>query len=226
MLGSCKAMLKPICQRGVRNFFTRSLFWQKGTFCHCIHSKEHRGFLVWCNVTGSIGGCETLRRLTTATKNYDELEIKLGRSFKNRELLAEALRHASRKTKKKGPEQCRTQGRLEYLGDSVLSLIVARHLFDNFPDMKEGQMTMIRQAAVNERNLAKISRELDLGSWIELHPYTDFSGARDLDSVLADTFEAILAAIFIEHGLDAASEFVLKVRCSCCKNSRLFNFIE
>jgi ribonuclease-3 len=125
----------------------------------------------------------------------------------NHNLLGEALTHPS--VKGSTASESTDQARLEYLGDSVLGLIIAKHLYENHKSMSEGRMTLIRQNLVNEKSLAEAARSVSLGKWLTLQENSE--SLRDKDSVLADTFEAILGAIFLDQGLPAATRFVMKV---------------
>ena len=101
-----------------------------------------------------------------------------------------------------------TNERLEFLGDSVLGLVVTEHLFSSFPQHSEGQLAKLRAAVVNSRALADVARTLDLGSLIRLGRGEESTGGRDKSSILADTMEAVIGAVFLQHGIDAARVFV------------------
>jgi len=101
-----------------------------------------------------------------------------------------------------------TNERLEFLGDSVLGLVVTEHLFTSFPDLSEGQLAKLRAAVVNSRALADVARGLDLGAMIRLGRGEETTGGRDKSSILADTMEAVIGAVFTEHGIDSARVFV------------------
>jgi ribonuclease-3 len=101
-----------------------------------------------------------------------------------------------------------TNERLEFLGDSVLGLVVTDTLFRTYPDLPEGQLAKLRAAVVNSRALADIGRSLDLGSFVRLGRGEDTTGGRDKSSILADTLEALIGAVYIDHGLPAASVLV------------------
>lgn len=98
-----------------------------------------------------------------------------------------------------------TNERLEFLGDSVLGLVVSESLYRQFPGLPEGQLARLRAAVVNSRALAGIGRTLGLGSHLRLGRGEEATGGRDRSSILADTVEALFGAIFIEHGLDTAA---------------------
>ena len=101
-----------------------------------------------------------------------------------------------------------TNERLEFLGDSVLGLVVTEHLFTSYPDLSEGQLAKLRAAVVNSRALADVARGLDLGSMVRLGRGEETTGGRDKSSILADTMEAVIGALFTEHGIDAGRTFV------------------
>jgi ribonuclease III len=101
-----------------------------------------------------------------------------------------------------------TNERLEFLGDSVLGLIVTDTLFRGHPELPEGQLAKLRAAVVNMRALAGVARELDLGAYIRLGRGEEGTGGRDKASILADTLEAVIGAVYLDQGLDAADTLV------------------
>ncbi|HET9873073.1 MAG TPA: ribonuclease III [Propionibacteriaceae bacterium] len=101
-----------------------------------------------------------------------------------------------------------TNERLEFLGDSVLGVVVTEHLFLSFPDLSEGQLAKLRAAVVNSRALAEVARSLNLGADVRLGRGEEATGGRDKSSILADTMEALIGAVFLEHGIDSARVFV------------------
>jgi ribonuclease-3 len=121
------------------------------------------------------------------------------------ELLDRALTHRSYAYEQGGLP---TNERLEFLGDSVLGVVVTEHLFVSYPDLSEGQLAKLRAAVVNSRALADVARELDLGSVVHLGRGEEATGGRDKSSILADTMEAVIGAVFLQHGIDAARVFV------------------
>jgi len=98
-----------------------------------------------------------------------------------------------------------TNERLEFLGDSVLGLVVTDTLFRNHPELPEGQLAKLRAAVVNMRALAEVGRELRLGSFVRLGRGEETTGGRDKSSILADTLEALLGAVYLDLGLDQAA---------------------
>ena len=121
------------------------------------------------------------------------------------ELFDRALTHRSFAYERGGLP---TNERLEFLGDSILGLVVTEHLFVTYPDLSEGQLAKLRAAVVNSRALADVARGLDLGSLIHLGRGEESTGGRDKSSILADTMEAVIGAVFLEHGVEGARVFV------------------
>lgn len=122
-----------------------------------------------------------------------------------RELLERALTHRSFAYENGGLP---TNERLEFLGDSVLGLVVTDTLFREYPDLPEGQLAKLRAAVVNMRALAGVSRGLRLGSYVRLGKGEEGTGGRDKSSILADTLEAVIGAVYLDCGLAAADELV------------------
>ena len=121
------------------------------------------------------------------------------------ELLDHALTHRSFAYEQGGLP---TNERLEFLGDSVLGLVVTEHLFVSYPDLSEGQLAKLRAAVVNSRALADVARGLDLGALLRLGRGEEATGGRDKSSILADTMEAVIGAVFTAHGIEVARVFV------------------
>jgi len=120
-------------------------------------------------------------------------------------LLERALTHRSYAYENGGLP---TNERLEFLGDSVLGLVVTDALYRNHPELPEGQLAKLRAAVVNMRALAEVGRELDLGRYVRLGRGEESTGGRDKASILADTLEALLGAVYIDAGLERAAELV------------------
>ncbi|MGP3926217.1 ribonuclease III [Streptomyces sp. 8N616] len=132
------------------------------------------------------------------------LEGRLGYQLESA-LLVRALTHRSYAYENGGLP---TNERLEFLGDSVLGLVVTDTLYRVHPDLPEGQLAKLRAAVVNSRALADVGRGLDLGSFIRLGRGEEGTGGRDKASILADTLEAVIGAVYLDKGLDAAAELV------------------
>ena len=121
------------------------------------------------------------------------------------ELLERALTHRSYAYENGGLP---TNERLEFLGDSVLGLVVTDTLYREHPDLPEGQLAKLRAAVVQMRALAGVARGLHLGGYVRLGRGEEGTGGRDKPSILADTLEAVIGAVYTEHGLDVASKLV------------------
>jgi ribonuclease-3 len=132
----------------------------------------------------------------------------LGYTFRDESLLRLALTHPSVAHEANTPTQ--HNQRLEFLGDSVLSLVLARALFEKFPDADEGALTKSRAKLVNASSLAEHARKLDLGAHLVLSRGEENSGGRNRASALTDVFEALLGAILLDGGFEAAREFILR----------------
>lgn len=135
------------------------------------------------------------------------LENKLNYKFKNIELLKNALVHSSYANEVRG--NIHSNERLEFLGDSVLSVIVANHIYHKYPNMPEGELTRLRASLVCEKTLCALSRELEIGKYLLLGHGEDKNGGRERDSILADAFEAVLAAIYLDGGMIAAENHIM-----------------
>lgn len=135
-------------------------------------------------------------------------ESKIGYIFKNKSLLSLALTHTSYANEAKRNKN--HNERLEFLGDSVLSIIVSEYLYTNFADMPEGELSKTRAALVCEKSLAGFARELNLGDYILLGRGEAANGGGDRDSILSDAFEAIIAAMYLDGGIEPAKKFVLE----------------
>lgn len=132
--------------------------------------------------------------------------MKLKYQFQNPGLLKIALTHISL-ANEKGVE---SNQRLEFLGDSVLSLVVSDYIYRNFSDMDEGRLTEIRAAAVCEKSLAEAARKLEIGDSICFAKSEEVCGGKNKDSILCDTFEAILGAMYLDGGFEVCRNWVLE----------------
>ena len=139
--------------------------------------------------------------------NSDHLEEKIGYKFNNISILEQALTHSSysNELSQKGVE-CSCNERLEFLGDSVLSIIVSEYLFEQYTGEAEGKLTNRRRELVCEKALAHYAKKLSLGDYLRLGRGEDKNGGRDNKSILADAFEALLAAIYLDAGADGKKE--------------------
>lgn len=136
------------------------------------------------------------------------LEENLGYKFNNIELLDNALAHSSYANE----THCRngSNERLEFLGDAVLSVIVADYLYKNFGNLPEGELTKLRASLVCEKTLCKFSKELKIGDFLKLGKGEIINGGNTRPSILADAFEAVLAAIYLDGGMENARKHVMR----------------
>lgn len=137
----------------------------------------------------------------------NELQEKIGYKYNDINLLKNALAHSSYANETKGAVKCNE--RLEFLGDSVLSIVVSEYLFERFKNQPEGDLTRLRAALVCEKTLHKFALSIDLGKYILLGKGEEHTGGRQRPSILADAFEALIASIYLDGGFAPAKEFVL-----------------
>ena len=138
-----------------------------------------------------------------------DLEAAIGYRFKNIMLLQNALTHSSY-ANEQWHDGLKSNERLEFLGDSILGMVVAQHLFRTFPNRLEGDLTRMRADMVCEKALAKIAVQLDLGKHLLLGNGEEQNGGRNRSSILADAVESILAACYLDGGMAAAEAFIEK----------------
>jgi len=136
-----------------------------------------------------------------------ELQDKSGLRWRDPQLLREALTHSSYSYEHPGE---RHNQRLEFLGDAVLEIVVSEYLYRRLPDATEGELTKIRAAVVCEPALAQVARAMGLGVCLRLGCGEELSGGRERASVLADAFEALLGAVYLDQGLETARWFALR----------------
>ncbi len=134
-----------------------------------------------------------------------ELEEKLGYKFKKIDYLKRALTHSSYS----GGKNNGSNERLEFLGDSVLQITVSLYLFTNMTSVPEGGLTKLRASIVCENSLYGFAKRIDLGKYILLGKGEEMTGGRDRRSILADAFEAVIAAIYLDGGMDEAQRMIL-----------------
>lgn len=151
-----------------------------------------------------------------------DLEAAIGYKFKNITLLQNALTHSSY-ANEYFRDSLKSNERLEFLGDSVLGMVVAEHLYKTFPDRLEGDLTRMRADMVCEASLAKIAERIDLGQYLLLGHGEEQSGGRNRPSILADAVESVLAACFLDGGMDAARRFIETFVLCNVPQSRLRN---
>ncbi len=149
------------------------------------------------------------------------LTERIGYRYRNPELLKQALMHTSYanevKVKKLGSYE-----RIEFLGDAVLEMVSSEYFYRTFPDETEGSLTKMRAAAVCEQALALTARNLGLGEFILFGKGEELTGGRERDSILADVVEAIIGCIYLDSGLDKASEFIYRFVLNDLDKKKLF----
>ena len=138
-----------------------------------------------------------------------ELEKLIDYNFKNKKLLQQALTHSSYANEHRG-SNIKHNERLEFLGDAVLSIVVADYIYANCPDLPEGELTKLRASLVCEKSLHIFAQQIHLGDYLLLGKGEENTGGRERPSILADAFEAVIAAIYLDGGMEPAKEFILR----------------
>ncbi len=139
--------------------------------------------------------------------NIREFEEIIGYTFKKKQLIRQALSHSSYSNERKHPDG--SNERLEFLGDSVLSIVVSDFLYKNL-NVAEGQLTKIRASLVCEKSLHVFAKKIRLGDFLLLGKGEENTGGRQRPSILADAFEAVIAAIYLDGGMQAAAKHILR----------------
>ena len=146
----------------------------------------------------------------SANKTPSGLERTVGYTFKDASLLEMALTHPSLSNELKSKNVKRDNNqRLEFFGDSVLSFIVSEHLYENYPFLPEGDLSKVRAAVVCESTLAAFAKSISLGDHLCLGRGEEHTGGRSKNAILADAFEALLAAIYLDGGIEPVKRFLL-----------------
>lgn len=135
------------------------------------------------------------------------LEEKIGYSFKNRAYLTEALTHSSFANERHNKYKCNE--RMEFLGDAVLSIVSAQLLYEKYPDMPEGDLSKLRSSLVCTESLSGFAKQIDLGCYLFLGKGETNTGGAERPSILENAFEALIAAIYLDSGLESAKKFIL-----------------
>ena len=154
-------------------------------------------------------------------RELKELEKRIGYHFQNPELLEKALRHSSYANEHK-MNRIECNERLEFLGDAVLELVSSEHLFAQFPQMPEGELTRLRASLVCEPTLAFCAREIELGSFLRLGKGEEMTGGRHRDSVTSDALESVIGAVYLDGGFANAKEFITRFVLNDLENKKLF----
>ncbi len=139
--------------------------------------------------------------------DINELENKLGYGFKDKKLIHTALCHSSYVNEQSNAD-LKDNERLEFLGDAVLSLTSSHILMEKYPDLKEGDLSRMRASLVNETRLATIAKSIDLGDFLQLGKGEIHTNGREKKSLLANAFEAVLAAVYLDGGYDASFQII------------------
>ncbi len=149
-------------------------------------------------------------------REISALETALGYHFRRRAVIEQALTHSSQarelESQQAGEVKVRVNDneQLEFLGDAVLSLVTSEELFHRFPQFREGELSKLRAHVVSERHLIRTAQKLELGHYLRLGRGEEKSGGRSKRALLVDALEAVLAAIYLDGGMDAAREFILR----------------
>ena len=136
-------------------------------------------------------------------ESLEKLQQKIGYKFKNEKLLYEALSHSSFANENKKSRN--SNERLEFLGDSVLSIVVSDYIFKHFTHIPEGELTKLRASLVCESSLFEFAKKIDLGNHIFLGKGEEMTGGRERPSIISDAFEAVIAAIYLDGGMPAVT---------------------
>lgn len=146
----------------------------------------------------------------TKTKNFKDLQNVIKYNFENMQLLKMALTHSSYLNELQNNDLEHNE-RLEFLGDSVLGIIIARYLYENYPDYSEGELSKASARIVCEDSLAEIGKSIDLGMYMFFSKGEDKTGGRTRNSIIADAIEALIASIYLDSDFEATSAFVLEL---------------
>jgi ribonuclease III len=137
----------------------------------------------------------------------NDLENLLGHQFKNKQLLSQAVTHRSFVNEHE-EQKLRNNESLEFLGDSVLGFLISSRIFQHYPELTEGELSKIKAYLVSAANLVKLAEGIHLGSFIRLSRGEEKTGGRTKRAILVDAYEAVIGAIYLDSGIDAASDFV------------------
>lgn len=155
-------------------------------------------------------------------KNIEKFEKIIGYKFNNKELIVNALTHSSYANERKIPSG--SNERLEFLGDSILSIVVSEHLYTNLANVAEGDLTKLRASLVCEKSLHVFANQINLGDFLLLGKGEENTGGRERPSILADAFEAVIAAIYLDGGIEPARKHILGFMPKDLEHSAKFAF--
>ncbi|QNU68838.1 ribonuclease III [Ruminiclostridium herbifermentans] len=156
--------------------------------------------------------------------SLSELEGIIKYDFKDKKILQTAITHSSYANERKS-KKLNYNERIEFLGDSVLSLVISEYLYKMYPNLPEGELTVTRAKIVCENSLAKCAADIGLGTFLLLGKGEELSGGRVKSSILSDAFEALIGAIYNDGGFETAKAFILKYMedvIKSCVNGKLF----
>lgn len=154
--------------------------------------------------------------------NTEKFEKIIGYEFRNKQLISNALTHSSYANERKISSG--SNERLEFLGDSVLSIVVSEYLYTNLKDVAEGELTKLRASLVCEKSLHIFAKQIQLGDFLMLGKGEINSGGRERPSILADAFEAVIAAIYLDGGIEPARKHILRFMPKDLEHSVKFAF--
>lgn len=139
---------------------------------------------------------------------YEELQESIEYKFANPEILIKSLTHSSYSNEDKNDNSSNNE-RLEFLGDSILSFVVSKYIFNEYTNYPEGELTKLRAKVVCEEILGEAAKKLNIGSYLLLGKGEELTGGRERKSILADSFEALISAIYLDGGIESARKFIL-----------------
>ena len=152
---------------------------------------------------------------------YSAFEARLGYTFQNKDLLLNALTHSSYANEHRREGETSNE-RLEFLGDAILGVVVAEHLYTTHPDKPEGELTKLRASLVCEATLAFCARQFDLPDYLLLGKGEEQTGGRRRNSIVSDALEALIGAIFLDGGIDCARTFIRRYILTDYEHKKMF----
>jgi len=150
-----------------------------------------------------------MKNIEILTNKLEEFEKLIGYEFKNKKNLILALTHSSYANENRD-KNLKSNERLEFLGDAVLDVIISEEIYTKYSELSEGEMTKLRASIVCETSLVKCAAKIGIGKYLLLGKGEELTGGRTRISILSDAFEALLAAIYIDRGMETARKFVLE----------------
>jgi ribonuclease-3 len=160
----------------------------------------------------------------SSSEDLSSLEASLGYTFRKKDRLKQSLTHKSY-THEQSKDRPSFNERMEFLGDAVLELIICEYLFTSFPEYTEADLSRIKAYIVQESTLAEVAENLDIGSYLLLGKGEEMTGGRNKPSLLADAFEAVLCAIYLDGGYQKSRDFVLSLLTKKIDDLTTNNFV-